>query len=112
MPFRPSTTVTPLLVQASQVLGLTQGQTAERFGASKRTVARWHAGAALPDVELIATVARAVYDVDPGLAAKLAAEAGTTLHAIGVVPAALPPAPAPPPPAPPRRHFPPIPLLV
>jgi hypothetical protein len=67
------------------------------MGVSRRTGQRWETGRSDPSPNQIRKLAGMVYPADPDLAAQLAAAAGTTLVALGLV---KPPAPPPPPPAP------------
>jgi hypothetical protein len=74
-----------------------QGDFGELMGSSRRTGQRWETGRAEPTPGQVCKMAGMVYPTDPDLAAQLAAAAGTTLVALGLV---KPPAPPPPPPAP------------
>ena len=94
-------------------LGLTQGGLADLLGISRRTVSRWDAGERDPSNEQLHQIARAIFPRDGELAAGLAAEGGTTLEGLGLVPRPAPPPPAPPaPPTPPARAFPPVGLMI
>lgn len=112
MPHMPSPEVTTLLARARIALGLTQKELGELLRASMRTANRWESGQTLPSVDQIATLAQAVHPRDATLAAALAAEAGTTLEALGLVPPPRAPQPASAPPAPPPRPFPPVSLML
>jgi transcriptional regulator with XRE-family HTH domain len=90
----------PLYFRAQTALGVSQQKLAEIAGTSYRTVQRWSAGSSSPFAHNLHDLARAVYPVDPGLAAELAIEGKTSLEALGLVVREAPP-PAPPPPEPP-----------
>jgi transcriptional regulator with XRE-family HTH domain len=107
MAHRIGTDVTPLLHRAMHLLGLSQRALGELCGASLRTGHRWANGRAYPSVHQLQTLARALHPSDPGLAAEMAAEAGTTLVKWGIAP----PEPEVPK-GPPPRPFPSIPLMV
>lgn len=96
--------VVPLLVEAGHVLAWGQGDFANLFGVSRRTIQRWDAQGTSPDAKQLSDLARAVYPRNHPLAARLAQAAGTSLEQLGLVvaplPSAVPPA-APPPPEPP-----------
>lgn len=94
MPHMPSPEVTTLLARARIALGFTQKELGELLRASMRTANRWESGQTLPSVDQIATLAQAVHPRDATLAAALAAEAGTTLEALGLVPPPRAPQPA------------------
>ena len=87
-----------------QALGTTQVGLGAMFGAARRTAQRW-SSSGMPFYHL-PRLAELVYPHDPMLAKEIAASAGTTLEALGIVrppPPPPPPAPAPspaPPPAP------------
>jgi hypothetical protein len=97
--------IMPLHYEAREALRLNQRETAEFLKLSKRTVQRWDARRSHPTEGNYASFAKAVFPTHPALAARLAAAAGTTLEALGlvvpVVAAAAPPPPAPRPPPPP-----------
>ncbi len=132
MPYTPSFDSIPLVTFAQKALGLTQGQLAEMFQVSRRTITRMANNKVLPTTLQLHVLARAVHPVDATLAAKLAAEGNETLESLGIVLPAPPPAPAPapeppappppppvvvaaeppPPPPPPPRPFPPARLMV
>jgi transcriptional regulator with XRE-family HTH domain len=117
MPHIPSSDCLAPLTRAQMLLGLSQGELAERLGTSRRSVTRWHAGESLPGTEQLAELARLVHRHDASTAARLAEEAGTTLVALGLKSEAPPPAaPESPPSAPlrepPPRAFPPTRLMV
>jgi transcriptional regulator with XRE-family HTH domain len=96
--------VVPLLMEARRALGgISQGELGVLLGASRRTGQRWEGSGATPSTQQLHDLARRVYSKDAKLAADIAAEAGSSLEALGIVPAALP---APPPaatPAPPAE---------
>jgi hypothetical protein len=70
------------------------------FGVSRRTAQRW-SDRGFPSTQL-PKLASLVHPLDPKLAAAIAAAAGTTLEALGIVrPEPAPPPPLLPPPAPP-----------
>jgi len=116
MPFEPSFECLPLVAEAQELLGMSQGELADALASSRRTITRWFAREALPSVSQLHQLARAVHPKDERLAARLAAEGGTTLTALGLVrpepPAPPPPPPPDEPPAPPPRPFPPAHLMV
>jgi transcriptional regulator with XRE-family HTH domain len=111
MPHVPSSEIRGLFARARLALGFTQKEIADLLGVSMRTASRWEGGDSSPDLVQITKVARAVHPKDAALAEALAAEAGTTLEALGLVvrPKAPPPAPAP---VPASRAFPPIALVM
>jgi|HubBroStandDraft_4_1064222.scaffolds.fasta_scaffold227638_1 transcriptional regulator with XRE-family HTH domain len=109
MPFHIGPDISPLVVRARLVLGLTQKELGAMFHASMRTAHRWEGGRSHPDVNQVLKLASAVFPKDAQLAAELAQEAGTTLQAMGLIPA--PAAPAAAAPAPPPRPFPPVALM-
>jgi DNA-binding XRE family transcriptional regulator len=114
MPHIPSSEIRGLFARARLALGSTQKDMADLLGVSTRTASRWEGGDSYPSLTHITKVARAVHPKDARLAESLAAEAGTTLEALGLVARPPPPAPAPPPapPVPPPRAFPPIALVI
>jgi transcriptional regulator with XRE-family HTH domain len=81
-----------------QALGTTQKELGRQIGISRRTAQRW-ASSGTP-AWYLPELARAVHPADPALAQEIAAAAGTTLEALGVIA----PPPPPPPPAPPAPH--------
>jgi transcriptional regulator with XRE-family HTH domain len=91
--------VTTLLILAMNALGVSQEGLGNLLGMSRRTVSRWMSrGSASLSPADCDTVARAVYPLDPGLAARLVATRGATLEDAGIVsprPAAAPPPPPP-----------------
>jgi hypothetical protein len=92
-----------LVVRAGMAIGATQAELGEIAHVSKRTIARWVAGATAPVDFQLARIARATHARDPKLAEEIAAFIGQTLEGIGIAPprAAAPPPPPPfvPPPA-------------
>ena len=95
MPFRPDPRNASLLLgRARRVLGLSQRELANALGVARRTIARWEAGNTNIDVPEIQQLATLVLPADASLAAQLVAETGTTLEALGLVPAAAAPSPA------------------
>jgi hypothetical protein len=84
---------------ARQATRTTQEELGQKLGVSRRTAQRW-AGSEIPSYHL-PDLARLVHPHDAALAREIAAAAGMTLEAAGIVP---PPPPAPPPPAPPPPH--------
>jgi hypothetical protein len=78
--------VPALMHHVRAALQLTQNGLAEKLGVSRRTGQRWtaHSGPVGTDLH---NMARLVHPVDAGLAAEIAAAAGTTLEALGVLPA-------------------------
>jgi hypothetical protein len=102
MPLRPQA----LFELARIALGTTQVGLGASLGVARRTAQRW-SDHGVPSYHL-PDLARLVYPHDPALAAEVAAAAGTSLEALGIVqpppppaPAALPPTPPPPAPPPP-----------
>ncbi|HEY8042303.1 MAG TPA: hypothetical protein VIF15_21015 [Polyangiaceae bacterium] len=100
-------TTAGLVVRASTALGLTQQGLADLVSGSLRSSQRWTAAQAVPSAEQLRTLAVAVHAHDAGLAREIAAEAGTTLEALGLM--SLHPPPGPPPPSTPPAL---VPLLV
>jgi transcriptional regulator with XRE-family HTH domain len=104
MPYSPrpgvvSTQTIKLTLEARFLLGLGQRQLGDLLGVSKRTVQRWDANQSHPSSVELAKLATVVDPHHGELAAKLAAEAGTTLAKLGLVrpepagaPSASPPA--------------------
>ncbi len=95
-----------LTLEARLLLHLGQRSLGDLLGLSRRTIQRWDAGKSSPTSWQLEKLATAVHPRDADLAAKLAASAGTTLEALGLVsppPAAVVPAPGPPPLSP--RHL-------
>lgn len=78
-----------LLYRAQLALGMTQAEFGELIGVSRRTIIRWSPNAS-PIPQHLHEVARAVHPLDSGLAAEVAVAAGTTLEALGVLPATPP----------------------
>jgi hypothetical protein len=95
--FAMSTTLAGLILQARRALGVgSQGDFGVMMGSSRRSGQRWETGKAYPSGDQVAAMARLVYPHDADLAAQLAAAAGTTLLALGLVsPAPAPPLPSP-----------------
>jgi hypothetical protein len=87
-----------LSFEARKVLNLNQRTLGELLGLSRRTIQRWDAQQTAPAPSDIGRLAIAVHPRDPKLAAQLAAEAGTTLDALGLIAPSPPPPPLPPPP--------------
>jgi DNA-binding XRE family transcriptional regulator len=82
-----------LLVLGRRALSLpSQGAMGRALGASRRTGQRWERGQAHPSPSQWIALARLVYARDAALAQEVAAKAGTTVEALGLVP---PPAPVP-----------------
>jgi transcriptional regulator with XRE-family HTH domain len=114
-----SQVVTLLLGRSRHALGVTQNGLAQVLGVARRTIGRWEGRRSVPSLAQLGHLARAVYPRDATLAGEIAAESGTSLEALGLVPPA-PPAPAPPaaptstplPAAAPSRPYPPVDLLV
>jgi DNA-binding XRE family transcriptional regulator len=94
--------IRPLLLEARHTLVWHQGDLANLWRVSRRTVQRWDAGRGSPDPAQVVALARVVYPKNAELASRLARAVGTSLEALGLVvaPAASPPKPAPPPPPP------------
>jgi hypothetical protein len=95
-----------LTLEARRLLIHGQKELGALMGASRRTVQRWDSGHGGPTPDQLARLVVAVHPLDAALAGRLAAEAGTTLEALGLVlppppPAQPPAAVAPPPPPPP-----------
>jgi transcriptional regulator with XRE-family HTH domain len=84
-----------LFERARQALGTTQEELGQRLGVSRRTAQRW-AASGIPSYHL-PDLARLAHPHDRVLAREIAAAAGITLEAAGIV--QPPPPPAPPPPA-------------
>jgi DNA-binding XRE family transcriptional regulator len=77
-----------LLIEARHALGgMNQGAFGELLGSSRRTGQRWESGTATPSATKLRELARLLHPHDPTLAANVAAEAGTTLEALGILPA-------------------------
>ena len=88
------------LMEARRTLRLSQQDLGDIMGLSKRTIIRMEQGRSSPIPSQYASVARALYPVDPALAEHYAGAAGTTLEAMGLVAPSPPPAvPTPPPPS-------------
>jgi transcriptional regulator with XRE-family HTH domain len=80
----------PLLLHDSRrVLHVSQNELAARLGVSRRTGQRWTKGSG-PDGTQLHGMARLVFPVDAALAAEIAEAAGTTLDALGLLPASAP----------------------
>ena len=93
-----------LSLEARHALTLNQRTLGELLGLSRRTIQRWDSAQAEPSPWDLERIAIAVHPRDPELAARLAAEAGTTLVKLGLVaPIQQPPSvvTSAPPPAPP-----------
>lgn len=92
-----------VLLDARQLLGLTQRQFGEAAGASHRSAVRWDAQQAAPGKHNWVKLAELLAPHDLALAEEAAAHAGETLEALGLAPPPPPPPPpsAPPPPPPP-----------
>jgi len=88
-----------LTIEARQALLLNQRSLGELLGLSRRTIQRWDARQAEPSTHDLARIAVAVHPRDSALAARLAAEAGTTLERLGLVAPTPPPTDALPTPA-------------
>ena len=89
---------TSLLLEARRVLGFSQRELGKLLSVTERTVQRWDAQQSDPGHVAMCKVATAVHPLDPALAARIAAHAGTNLEALGVAPSPAPPpvrAPAP-----------------
>jgi len=87
---------------ARQATGTTQEELGQKLGVSRRTAQRW-ASSGIPSYHL-SDLARLTHPHDPVLAREIAAAAGVTLEAAGIVRPPPPPAsppPVAPPPAPP-----------
>jgi hypothetical protein len=82
----------PLLLEARQVLQLTQRGLAPFVDSSLRTVERIHAGRSSLSRDQWAVIARAVHAKDPDLAARIAASQMATLEQFGIAPPSPPPA--------------------
>jgi transcriptional regulator with XRE-family HTH domain len=89
--------MTDVITEARFALRLYQNELAAKLGASRRTGQRWTTGESRPAAHQFLELAKLLLPVDRGLAARAAAEAGTTLQAAGLV---HPEPPAPPPVAP------------
>jgi hypothetical protein len=74
-----------LLFEAQQALSLNQRMVGELLGLSVRTVQRWYARRSSPADFQWHQLAKAVHETNPDLAARLAAEGGSTLQALGLV---------------------------
>lgn len=83
----------PLFLLAGQALGETQEGLGKALGVARRTAQRW-AKTGIPD-DTLPDLAKLVYPHDADLAAEIAAAAGTTLEALGLVAPLVAPAPAP-----------------
>jgi len=79
-----------LLTEAGWALHKSQAKIGELLGVSRRTVVRWVSGEHKFSPAQAATLARAVYPVDTALAARIAAECGTSLEKLGLVAAPAP----------------------
>jgi hypothetical protein len=75
-----------LLARARIALSCTQVQLADRLGSSRRTGQRWDARQSEPASFQLQDLARAVFPVDPKLAANIAAAGRSSLEALGLVP--------------------------
>jgi transcriptional regulator with XRE-family HTH domain len=84
----------PLLHEACRVLGLNQRELGKVVGLSTRTIQRLYRGHSTFVSPHWHTLARAAHPSHPELAAKLAAEGGTTLMALGLERPLPAPAPA------------------
>ncbi len=94
-----TTSIIPLLIEARQELGVSQGKLGELLGSSARTGQRWETTGSTPSPEQLHALAALVHPTSSALAAKIAAAGGTTLEKLGLVPSPpSPPPPAPPPP--------------
>jgi len=101
--------LTQVLHDARRALDLgSQGALGEALGSSKHTGQRWALERATPTGDQLRRLAAMVYPRNAALAGELAAHAGTSVEALGLVPPpppATPPMPvpiaAPPPPPPP-----------
>jgi hypothetical protein len=100
-----SDSTTVLLLEARRALLWGQGDLANHFGLSKRTIQRWDARGSTPMPEQLASLARLVHRHDAELAARIAAAGGASLEDLGLAPkpasAAAPSAP----PAPSHAHM-------
>ncbi len=75
-----------LVTRAGLALGKSQEQIGELIGVSRRTISRWmHTSGTVLAPGQAATLARALYPVDPALAARVAASSGQTLESLGTV---------------------------
>jgi transcriptional regulator with XRE-family HTH domain len=108
LPGMTTESIVDLMALVRSALGIPQVDLAGKLGVSRRTGQRWVAGDTGPVRADVGRMAKLVYPVDPTLAGRLAAHAGTTLEALGLV------APPPIPMAPPvlQAPSPPIELLV
>ena len=92
MPRFPSREIAPLIHEAQVALHLSQQGLGELLGAVRRTVSRWGEGVATPTGSKVELLARTLYPVDPGLAARVAATIGETPASLGLeVPVLGPP---------------------
>jgi transcriptional regulator with XRE-family HTH domain len=73
-----------LLVRGREALRMTQDQLGEALGASLRTVQRWDAGDASPNIVQVRTLAQLVFPKNRALAAELADVASETLESLGL----------------------------
>jgi len=76
-----------LLFQARRALSMSRDEAGTALGWSKRTIGRWESGRSGVYPKAITDLARLVHAVDPGLAAEMAAAAGSSLVELGLVPA-------------------------
>jgi hypothetical protein len=92
-----------LLYEARRALHIgSQGDLGVRMGSSPRTGQRWERGESYPSARQLQELAGLVYPKDASLAGEIARAGGTTVEALGLVPAPLPPAAPPAPPVKPR----------
>jgi transcriptional regulator with XRE-family HTH domain len=75
-----------LIIQCRMALGLTQDGLGDLLGCTKRSIQRYEDGGASLVPPQIEALARAVYPVQPDLAAQIAASGETTLERLGLVP--------------------------
>ena len=73
-----------LLLEAGKVLGTSQVDIGRRIGVSRRTMTRWMRNPSCLVPLHAQALARAVYPVDPALAARCARVGETTLEALGL----------------------------
>jgi DNA-binding XRE family transcriptional regulator len=85
--------VRALLMEARHTLVWHQGDLAQLWGVSRRTIQRWDAGRGSPDPAQIGALARLVHPKSAELAARLARAAGASLEALGLKPELTPYAP-------------------
>jgi hypothetical protein len=83
-----------LLIEARWALDIpSQGAMGTFLGSSRRSGQRWERGEAHPTGPQVQQLARLVYPKNASLAAEIAAAAGTTVEALGLVPRPPPPPP-------------------